>query len=137
MIQFLLAAEQWVGNYSWLNDVYKTLPNILYAILAAVGGAGMVYSIVLGVNLAKSENDEKRRYAAYRIRNTLIGVACLIVLVLFINLGLPALIKAIDPNSYGDPDKLLNVPDEDDSESTASIIQNLKLMAQPLKLLFI
>lgn len=136
MIQFLLAAEQWVGNYSWLNDVYKTLPSILYAILAAVGGAGCVYSIILGVNLAKSENDEKRRYAAYRIRNTLIGVACLIVLVLFINIGLPALIKAIDPNSYGDPDKLLNKPD-DDSGSTASMIQNLKLMAQPLKLLFV
>ena len=136
MIQFLLAAKQWVGNYSWLNDVYKTLPSILYAILAAVGGAGCVYSIILGVNLAKSENDEKRRYAAYRIRNTLIGVACLIVLVLFINIGLPALIKAIDPNSYGDPDKLLNKPD-DDSGSTASMIQNLKLMAQPLKLLFV
>ncbi len=136
MIQFLLAAEQWVGNYSWLNDVYKTLPSILYAILAAVGGAGCVYSIILGVNLAKSENDEKRRYAAYRLRNTLIGVACLIVLVLFINIGLPALIKAIDPNSYGDPDKLLNKPD-DDSGSTASMIQNLKLMAQPLKLLFV
>ena len=136
MIQFLLAAEQWVGNYSWLNDVYKTLPSILYAILAAVGGAGCVYSIILGVHLAKSENDEKRRYAAYRIRNTLIGVACLIVLVLFINIGLPALIKAIDPNSYGDPDKLLNKPD-DDSGSTASMIQNLKLMAQPLKLLFV
>lgn len=105
MQQFLLA-EQWLGNLSWLNDVYKTLPEILYAILAIVGGAGVVYSIVLGVNLAKSENDEKRKYAAYRLRNTLIGVAVLLVLVLLINIGLPALLKAVyGDKGWGDPNK--------------------------------
>ena len=101
MQQFLLA-EQWLGNFGWLNEVYRTLPTILYAILALVGGAGSVYAIVLGVNLAKSENDEKRRYAAYRLRNTLIGVACLIVLVLFINLALPAILKKFFPNNWGE-----------------------------------
>lgn len=93
MIRVLLDSVYWMGNYGWLNDVYKTLPTILYAILAVVGGAGTVYAIILGVNLAKSESDEKRRYAAYRIRNTLIGVAILLVLVLFINLALPAILR--------------------------------------------
>ena len=77
-----LLSYYFANNLGWLNDVYKVLPNILYAILAIVGGAGTVYSVVLGVNLAKSENDEKRRYALYRLRNTLIGVALLLIIVI-------------------------------------------------------
>ncbi len=97
MVELLL---DFVGDFAWLNDVYKTLPSILYAILAAVGGAGVVYSIILGVNLAKSENDEKRRYAAFRLRNTLIGVLVLIVFVIFINVLIPILVRTIWPLSW-------------------------------------
>ncbi len=86
------------GNLAWLEDVYNTLPNILYAILAVVGGAGTVYAIILGVNLAKSESDDKRKQASTRLRNTLIGVAVLLVLVLFINLLLPEILHAVYPN---------------------------------------
>ncbi len=82
------------GNLAWLEDVYNTLPNILYAILAVVGGAGTVYAIILGVNLAKSESDDKRKQASTRLKNTLIGVAVLLVLVLFINLLLPMILDA-------------------------------------------
>ena len=85
------------GGFSWLEDVYNVLPPILYSILAVVGAAGLVYSIVLGVNLAKSENDEKRKAAISRMRNTIIGVGVLLVLVLFINLGIPALLHAFFP----------------------------------------
>ncbi len=94
----LLNAYQFTGQFSWLQDVYQTLPPILYAILAVVGGAGSVYAIVLGVNLAKSENDEKRKSAVARLRNTLIGVAVLLVLVLFINLALPPILHAAFPS---------------------------------------
>ena len=71
---------------SWLNDVYEVLPPILYTILAVIGGAGSVYAIVLGVNLAKSESDDKRKAAASRMKNTIIGVVVLLVLVLFLSL---------------------------------------------------
>ncbi len=107
MQQFLLdTVNRWLGNYAWLNDLYEVLPNILYAILAIVGGAGAVYAIVLGVNLAKSENEEKRKGALFRIRNTLIGVACLLVLVLFINLALPKILQQI-PGAWGAVDENL------------------------------
>ena len=85
---------KFIGNLAWLEEVYATLPSILYGILAVVGGAGAVYSIVLGVNLAKSENAEKRKQALFRLRNTLIGVGVLLVLVLFINLALPPILNA-------------------------------------------
>ncbi len=94
----LLNGYQFTGQFAWLQDVYKTLPPILYTILAVVGGAGSVYAIVLGVNLAKSENDEKRKTAVARLRNTLIGVGILLILVLFINLALPPILHAAFPN---------------------------------------
>lgn len=84
-----------IGGYSWLNGVYDTLPNILWTILAAVGGAGVVYSIILGINLAKSESDDKRKTASTRLKNTIIGISVLIVLVLVINVLIPLLLKLI------------------------------------------
>ncbi len=84
---------------SWLNDVYEVLPPILYTILAVIGGAGSVYAIVLGVNLAKSESDDKRKAAASRMKNTIIGVVVLLVLVLFITLAIPEILKAVYPDN--------------------------------------
>lgn len=98
-MQFIstLLDYEFTGNLSWLGEVYEVLPPILYTILAIVGGAGSVYAIILGVNLAKSENEEKRRYALIRLRNTLIGVGVLLVLVLFLNLALPPILNAAFP----------------------------------------
>ena len=99
-MQFLISLLNYTytGNLSWLEDVYDTLPTILYAILAVVGGAGVVYSVILGVNLAKSETDDKRKTAATRLKNTIIGIAVLLVLVLFINLLLPEILHAAFPD---------------------------------------
>lgn len=94
----LLVNYTFLGGYSWLNEVYKTLPIILYCILAVAGGAGAVYAIILGINLAKSESDDARKKAADRLRNTIIGVAVLLVLVIFINEILPLILYAALPN---------------------------------------
>lgn len=87
---------EFLGGYSWLNGVYDTLPAILWTILAAVGGAGVVYAIILGINLAKSESDDKRKAASNRLKNTIIGISVLLVLVLVINVLIPVVIAAID-----------------------------------------
>ncbi len=92
----------YLGNLAWLNDVYATLPTILYAVLAVVGGAGTVYAIVLGVNLAKSESEDKRKTALSRLKNTIIGIAVLLVLVLFVNLLLPMILHAAFPEEVVD-----------------------------------
>lgn len=98
MMQSLLALSyRFVGGYSWLNDVYDILPPILFAIMGVVGAAGAVYAIILGVNLAKADSEETRKTAATRIKNTIIGVAVLIVLIVFINVLLPLILKAVLP----------------------------------------
>ena len=87
-----------IGDLAWLQDVYEILPPILYTILAVIGGVGSVYAIILGVNLAKSDDESKRKAAASRMKNTIICVGILLVLVLLINIGIPELLRAIYPD---------------------------------------
>lgn len=118
------------GGFAWLEDVYNVLPPILYGILAMVGTAGLVYSIVLGVNLAKSENDEKRKAAISRMRNTIIGVGVLLVLVLFINLGIPAILHAAFP------EYVTKTPPTTTDEGEEANAQMLIMMFNTAKYLF-
>lgn len=97
MTNFLLGYTYY-GHLSFLNETYKVLPDILWLMLGFLGGAGCVYAIVLGVNLAKAESEDKRKQAATRLRNTLIGVVTLMLLVLFLNLLLPEILKGIWPD---------------------------------------
>ena len=112
------------GGFAWLNEVYDVLPFILY-------------SILLGVNLAKSENDEKRKAAISRLRNTIIGIAVLLVLVLIINLGIPAILRAAFPEYVLDAEP--NPVDPDAGENAGgggSGAQALVLMFNTAKYLF-
>lgn len=95
---FSLLSYTYKNNFSWLNDVYKVLPNILWSIMAVAGAAGIVYSVILGVNLAKSETDDKRKTAATRMKNTIIGVAVLILIIVFVNVLFPMILHAAFPN---------------------------------------
>lgn len=106
---FNLLGYVYYGDLAWMNELYKTLPTILYSILAVVGGAGMVYSVILGVNLAKSETEENRKTASVRLRNTIIGIAVLLLLVLFINVFLPMILRAVYPDFVLTPDEVKNL----------------------------
>ena len=87
------------GHLSFLNDTYNTLPQILWVMLGFVGGAGTVYAIILGINLAKSETDDKRKTASTRLKNTLLGVFTLLLLIVFLNVLLPLILRGIWPGN--------------------------------------
>ncbi len=106
----------YMGDYAWLNNVYKNLPVILYIILALVGGAGAVYAVILGINLARADGDDARKKAVSRLTNTLIGIAVLLFLVLFINELLPLILRAalgkdmvMKPEEYSDAGNAVNM----------------------------
>lgn len=82
---------------SWVGELFKYLYPVLYAILAVVGAAGVIYSVVLGVQLAKAEDQGKRDEAKKRLVTTIIAVAVTLVLILFFNELLPLIIKAFMP----------------------------------------
>ena len=83
------------SDLSWVGTLFQYLYPILYAILAVVGAAGVIYSIVLGINLAKAEDQSKRDEAKKRLVTTIIAVAVTLVLIIFFNELLPIIIKAI------------------------------------------
>ncbi len=81
-------------SFTWLNYLYKYLGPVLWAIMAIVGAAGAIYAIVLGVNLARAEDQSKRDEAKKRLVTVLIAVAITIALVIFFNTLLPMIIEA-------------------------------------------
>jgi len=81
-------------EYQWVNKLYSVLDPLLYAIMAIVGAAGAIYAIILGVNLARAEDQSKRDEAKKRLVWTLIAVAITIALVLFFTLLLPTILSS-------------------------------------------
>ena len=80
---------------SWVGNLFQYLYPILYAILAVVGAAGVIYSVVLDINLAKAEDQSKRDEAKKRMVTTIIAVAVTLVLIIFFNELLPLIIGAL------------------------------------------
>ena len=72
-------------TFEWVASLFDYLGPILYAIMAVVGAAGAVYAIVLGVNLAKADEQSKRDEAKKRLITTLIAIAITVALVIFFN----------------------------------------------------
>lgn len=109
MLNFIssMLGYNWEENFPaesdlhWVAQVYQYLGPILYAIMAVVGAAGVIYSIVLGVNLAKAEDQSKRDEAKKRLITTIIAVAVTVVLIIFFNELFPMIIKAVGGNNNG------------------------------------
>ena len=62
------------------SKVQEILHQIVGPIMIALGGAMGVYIVILAVQYAKSENDNKRAEAKQRIINCLIGLIVAIVM---------------------------------------------------------
>jgi len=60
--------------------VKQILKNIAGPILIALGSVGVIYMVVLGVQYAKSENDDKRATVKRRLVNLAIGVVAMFAL---------------------------------------------------------
>ena len=83
-----------IAGYEWVYQLFTYLSPILYAIMAVVGAAGAIYAIVLGINLARAEDQSKRDEAKKHLIYTLIAVAVTVVLVIFFNELLPLIVGA-------------------------------------------
>lgn len=99
MMNFISLLGGWdesvfTGNYSWLPRLFDVLYPLLYAIMAVTAAAGAIYAIVLGINLARAEDQSKRDEAKKRLITVIIAVAVTILLVVFFNELLPMIIEA-------------------------------------------
>ena len=89
-----------VGKY-----IYNTIQAIMVPILAVVAAAGMIWAIVLGVNMARADSTEKREESKKRLIALIVGIIIMVVLILFFTVGLAPLLNAfgvkVDFSDYG------------------------------------
>lgn len=74
--------DKWQGsNWEWLGKILDFINSALPYIMIAVGTFGIIYAIILGVNMAKAEDATKREEAKKRIINFVIAIVITIALI--------------------------------------------------------
>ena len=68
---------------STISEIVQALDTLLWPLLIVVAACGTIYSVVLGVNMARADSTEKREEAKKRLINVLVGIAITIGLILF------------------------------------------------------
>lgn len=74
---------------SVVAPVVELLENILWPLIAVVGAAGAIYSVVLGVKYAKAEEPQEREKAKGALKNAIIGFGLIFVLLVVLRLLTP------------------------------------------------
>lgn len=70
----------------WVDTLCQALSDILVPLLIIVATAGMIYAVVLGVNLARADSSEKQQEAKKRLIYAVVGLVCILVLILLLNI---------------------------------------------------
>ena len=92
------------ATFGWVVNVVDTITTILWPLLIVVAAAGLIYSVIIGVNMAKADSTEKREEAKKRLFNLLIGMGVTIGLILFFILFINTILPAFFPNNEVDID---------------------------------
>ncbi len=90
-------------GWGWVKDIVNAVDTLLYPLLIIVGAFGMIYAVVIGVNMARADSTEKREEAKKKLINVVVGLAIIIALILFFKLFidhiLPAFVQPVDPET--------------------------------------
>ena len=73
-------------KWKWVADVTKAIQSVLLPLLILIATAGIIYVIILGVNLARAESADKQKEAKQRMVNFIIAIVVTIALVLLMYL---------------------------------------------------
>ena len=77
---------QFDGKWAWVNEVTKAIQSVLLPLLILIATAGIIYVIILGVNLARAESADKQKEAKQRMVNFIVAIVVTIALVLLMYL---------------------------------------------------
>ena len=72
------------GGYQAIVPILNLIDSALVPVLIVLLSVGTIYAVVLGVNMARADNGEKREEAKKRLINFLIGAVIIIVLIAII-----------------------------------------------------
>ena len=72
------------GDWEFLKEIVEAIDWVMIPIMILVGTAGLIYAVVLGVNLARADSAEKIKEAKSRMINAIIGLVSIIALCLLL-----------------------------------------------------
>ena len=72
--------------YKWVDSLCGALDSFLVPLLIIVATAGMIYAVVLGVNLARADSADKQQEAKKRLVYAIVGLVSILVLILLLKL---------------------------------------------------
>lgn len=87
MSWFLLAAD--LGQVT--RPITELLETIFNVMIPVVGAIGAIYCVILGLKLAKADEQQDRDKAKHALKNAVIGFVLIFVLVVALRIGLPIL----------------------------------------------
>ena len=98
--------ENWMWSWSgiaghygetlgWIEQFLNALSTVLWIALVLVGAAGAIYAIYVGVKMARAESSDQREEAKKRLINIIVSIVVTIVLILFFNTLLPAILESL------------------------------------------
>lgn len=85
------------STWGWVYTIVNTVYTILGPIIAVVAAAGVIWAIVLGINMARADSQDKRDEAKKRLISLIVGIAIMFLLIVFFYTLFPMLMEAFLP----------------------------------------
>lgn len=89
-------AEQFV----WVQNILDAINFVLVPIMAVVAGAGIIWAIVLGVQMARADSQDKRDESKKRLISLIVGIVIVVVLIVFFLSLFPMILRALIPDAF-------------------------------------
>lgn len=83
------------AEFGWVRQIVEAVKTILVPVLAIVAAAGIVWAIVLGVQMARADSTDKREECKKRLIGLIVGIVVLVVVMLFFLVLFPTIMKSM------------------------------------------
>ena len=87
-----------------VTPIVALINSLMGPALALVGALGALFCVVLGVKFIKAEEPQEREKAKSHLKNAIIGFVLIFVLLLALNLTMPALEQWVKNNQISNSD---------------------------------
>lgn len=84
-------------DWNWCYEIVNAVYTILVPILSIVSAAGIIWAIVLGVQMARADSTDKREEAKKRLVGLIVGIVILVVLIIFFVTLFPMILENLVP----------------------------------------
>ena len=83
------------AEFGWVRQIIEAVKTILVPVLAIVAAAGVIWAIVLGVQMARADSTDRREECKKRLIGLIVGIVVLVVVMMFFLFLFPTIMKSM------------------------------------------